>query len=94
MAHLGMIYIVSLGNVLVSSTINDQKVIYPCPFAFNFLGSMLVFSLMCLTYTIEKKIVLMKDDCFRPPITIKSHNLHEGNIRRVVGEITSYHKRD
>jgi hypothetical protein len=40
--HLGMIWIISLGNVLIFSMIDDQKVIYPCLFAFNFLGNVLV----------------------------------------------------
>ncbi len=47
-----------------------------------------------LAFTIEKKIVLVGDVCSRPPNTIKSHDLHGSNIRGVVGEITSYHKRD
>jgi len=42
----------------------------------------------------EKKIILVGDVCSKPPITIRSHNLHEGNIRKVVGEIVSYHERD
>jgi hypothetical protein len=45
-------------------------------------------------YDIERKIALVSDACYRPPIIIRSHNLHAGNIRRVVGEITSYHNRD
>jgi hypothetical protein len=32
--------------------------------------------------------VLARDVYSRPPITIKSHDLHVGNIRKVVGEIT------
>jgi hypothetical protein len=47
-----------------------------------------------LASTIDRKIALAKDTCFRPPISIKSCNLHAGNIRKVVGEITSYHERD
>jgi len=45
-------------------------------------------------YDIERKIALASDPCSRPPIIIRSHDLHVGNIRMVVGEITSYHKRD
>jgi hypothetical protein len=41
-----------------------------------------------------KKIVLVGDVCSRPSITIRSHDLHVGDIRGVVGEIASYHKRD
>jgi hypothetical protein len=29
-----------------------------------------------------------------PPITIRYHDLHANDIRRVVGEISSYHKKD
>jgi hypothetical protein len=47
-----------------------------------------------LAFTIEKKIMLASDSCFRPPITIKSHDLCVGNIRRAMGEITFYHERD
>jgi hypothetical protein len=36
----------------------------------------------------------MGDVCFRPLITIGFHNLHVGDIRGDVGEISSYHKRD
>jgi hypothetical protein len=38
--------------------------------------------------------VLASDVCSRPHITIRSHNLHASDIRRVVGEIISYHERD
>jgi hypothetical protein len=47
-----------------------------------------------LTSTIKRKIALTSDVYSRPPITIKSHNLHAGNIKRAVGEIASYHKKD
>ncbi len=40
--HSSMIWIVSLGNVLIFFTINDRKVIYPFFFTFNFLNNMLV----------------------------------------------------
>jgi len=33
--------------------------------------------------------VLVEDVCFRPPITIRSHDLHVSDIKKVVGEITS-----
>jgi hypothetical protein len=42
MAHLNVIYIVSLENVLVFSKIDDQKIIYPCLFAFIFLDNLLI----------------------------------------------------
>jgi hypothetical protein len=38
--------------------------------------------------------VLAGDACSKPPITIRPHNLHACDIRGVVGEIASYHKRD
>jgi len=38
--------------------------------------------------------VLTRDVCFRPFIIIRFHDLHAGNIRRDVGEISSYHERD
>jgi hypothetical protein len=47
-----------------------------------------------LASIIERKIMLVGVACPKPPITIKSHNLHASNIRRAVGEIASYHKRD
>jgi hypothetical protein len=47
-----------------------------------------------LAFAIERKIVLASDACSRPPITIISHDLHEGDIRGAKGEIASYHERD
>jgi hypothetical protein len=47
-----------------------------------------------LTLAIERIIGLASDACSRPPIIIKYHDLHACNIKRVVGEITSYHERD
>jgi hypothetical protein len=47
-----------------------------------------------LTFIIEKKIALVGDVCSKPPITIRFHNLHVGNIRGAMGKITSCHKRD
>ncbi len=38
--------------------------------------------------------MLARDACSKPPISIKSHNLHASNIREAVGQIASYHKRD
>jgi hypothetical protein len=43
---------------------------------------------------IERKIMLVIDAYFRPPITIRSHNLHASDIIRAMGEIVSYHERD
>ncbi len=47
-----------------------------------------------LASIIERKIVLASDACSRPPTTIRSHNLHVGDIKGAMGEIASYHKRD
>ncbi len=47
-----------------------------------------------LACPIDRKIVLAGDACSKPPITIRSHDLHAGNIREVVGEIVFYHERD
>jgi hypothetical protein len=40
--HLDVIWIISSGNVLVFFTLDVRKVIYPCLFAFSFLGNVLV----------------------------------------------------
>ncbi len=47
-----------------------------------------------LASTIKKKITLTSDAYSRPPITIRSHDLHVGDIKGAVGEIASYHKKD
>jgi hypothetical protein len=40
------------------------------------------------------KITSVGDACFKPPIIIKSHDLHVGDITGVLDEIPSYHKKD
>jgi hypothetical protein len=47
-----------------------------------------------LTFTIKTKIILVGDVCSKPPIIIRPHDLHVGDIRGVVGEIVSYLERD
>ncbi len=47
-----------------------------------------------LAFAIERKIALARDVCSRPPIIIRFHDLHVDNIKEVVREIASYHKRD
>ncbi len=37
--------------------------------------------------------MLVGDVCSRPPITIKSHDLHVDDIIGAVGEIASYHEK-
>jgi len=43
---------------------------------------------------IERKIALMGDACSKPPISIKFHDLHAGDIRKAVGEIASYSEKN
>jgi len=38
--------------------------------------------------------MLMINACSRPPITIKSHDLHVSNIREAMGEMASYLPRE
>ncbi len=77
--HLNVIWIISLVNVLIFSMIDNWEVIYPYLFTFNY--SRVIIVLLCvLAFAIEEKIVLVGDVCFRPPITIKSPNLHVGEI--------------
>jgi len=42
-----------------------------------------------LALVIKRKITLTNNVCSRPPINIRSHNLHAGNMKEVMGEITS-----
>jgi hypothetical protein len=39
-------------------------------------------------------IISASDAYSRPPIIVKSHDLHVDAIRRAMGEVTSYHMRD
>jgi hypothetical protein len=48
---------------------------------------------MCLTYVIKRKITLVGDACSRPPIIVRFQDLHSGDIRGAMGDITSYHER-
>jgi hypothetical protein len=64
-------------------------------FCVEFFRQCVSIALWCLlTSVIETKITLAGDTYSRPPIIIRSHDLHAGNIKGVMGEITSYHKRD
>jgi hypothetical protein len=64
-------------------------------FCIQFSKQCVTIALQCvLAFVSERKIALMSDACSRPLVIIKSHNLHVGDIRRVMGEITSYHERD
>jgi len=53
----------------------------------NFRQHVSIIFYRTLASVIKKKIELGSDVCLRPPITIRSHYLHVGNIRGVVGEI-------
>jgi hypothetical protein len=56
------------------------------PFCIQFFKQCVSIVLQCaLTFAIKKKIVLASDAYSRPPITIKSHDLHACNIKRVKG---------
>ncbi len=35
---------------------------------------------------------MVGDACSKPPITIRSHDLHVDNIKGAMGEIASYHR--
>ncbi len=60
-------------------------------FCIQFLKQCVRIALLhALASAIKRKIALVGDVCFRPPITIRYHNLRVGDIRGVVGEITSY----
>ncbi len=92
--HLGMIWIISLRNVLVFSTIDDQEVIILVFLYSIFSCNMLVLFFNLLQPLLKKKIELARDACSIPPIIIKSHDLHVNDIRGVVHEISSYHMKD
>jgi hypothetical protein len=88
-----MMWIISSRSVFIFSTINDEELIYVCSFAFNFSNNMLIlFSKCALTSVIERKITLAGDVCYKPPTTIRSHDLHAGHIRGAMDEIISYHE--
>jgi hypothetical protein len=80
--------------VFVFFIIDDQEVIYPYLITFNFSRNILIlfFNMFSLCYI--KEDWLEGDACFRPPITIRCHNLHVGDMKRDVGDIASYHDKD
>ncbi len=79
---------------LFFSMINDREVICFCLFAFEFFKQHVNIVLQhVLAFAIEMNIALVGDTCSRPPITVRSHDLHVSDIIGVMGEITSYHKR-
>jgi acetyltransferase-like isoleucine patch superfamily enzyme len=64
-------------------------------FTSGILGSGKTFFIQhVLTFVIERKITLGGDVYSRPPINFRSHDLHVGNIKRVVGKMASCHERD
>jgi hypothetical protein len=89
-----IIWIVSLGSVLVFQIINDHEVIYS-NVCIQFFNQHVSIALRCaLAFVIDMKIALARDVCSRPSIIIKSHDLDADNIRGVVSEIASYHEKD
>jgi hypothetical protein len=55
--------------------IDDQKVIY-LSFCIKFFKQRVNIAFQCaLTFVVKRKIALTSDMCFRPLITIRSHNL-------------------
>ncbi len=50
--------------------------------------------LCAFAFVIKKKIALASDACSSPPIIITFHHLCVGDIKGVMGEITSYHEKD
>jgi hypothetical protein len=93
--HTILIWIVSSRSVFMFSMINNWEIICPCLFAFSFSNNVLIllFNVLALAFVIERKSTLARDVCSKSPIIIRPHNLHVGNIKGVVGEIASYHKR-
>jgi hypothetical protein len=53
-----------------------------------------IFFQRALASIIKRKIALANHVCFRPLVTIRSHDLHVGDTIEAMGEITSYHERD
>ncbi len=55
--------------------------IYLCLFTFNLLSNVLIlFFQLALASSIERKIILIDNACFRPSIIIKSYDSIESNI--------------
>jgi hypothetical protein len=95
MAHPGVIWIISSGNVPVFSTIDNWKGNLSLFFCIQFFRQCVSIALQqALTSAIERKIALAGDAYSKPPNIIRFHDLHANNIERVMGEIISYHKRD
>jgi len=60
--------------------IDDQKVIY-LSFCIKFFKQRVNVVFQCaLTFVVKRKIALASDVCFRPLVTIRSHNLHACDI--------------
>ncbi len=63
-------------------------------FCIQFFKHRINITFQCaLAFHIERKIALAGDACFKPPITIRSHELHVDDNRGAMGEIASYHER-
>jgi hypothetical protein len=93
--HLSVIWIVSSRNVLVFFHDIRLKVHLSFFICIQFWKQCVSIVFLCvLAYVIEREIALTSDICSRPPIIIRSHDLHVGNIKRAMGEITYYNERD
>ncbi len=55
---------------------------------------LVLFFNVFLAFAIKRKIMLAGDACSGPPITIRSYDLHAGNIKRALSETASYHEKD
>jgi hypothetical protein len=87
MAPLGVIWIVPLGSACLyhNKRLRGHLTL--------FFGTQFLRQCVSIAFQRERKIVLAGDACSRPLITIRSHDLHVGNIKRAMGEIVSYHER-
>jgi len=60
-------------------------------FCIQFIKHYVNIAFQCaLASVIERKIALAGDVCFKPPTTIRFHDLHVGHIRGAMDEIVSY----
>jgi hypothetical protein len=82
MTHLSVIWIISSRNVLIFSMIDNKEIIYHCFFCIQFVKQCVSIVFQCaldpkhLASTIERRITLVGDVCFKPPI--RFHDLHVG----------------
>jgi hypothetical protein len=75
-----MILIISLRNVLVFSTIDDQEVICSLFFCIQFFKQFSTCFNLCYR---ERKIALVGDACSKPPMIVRSHELHVATLEQL-----------